>query len=148
MRIAPDIVALATAGLIWIVPRFGGDVAVPAPARTIASVLLGAAGIGLVVAARARLAKRGTTWLPLTAHAPMALVADGVYRVSRNPMYLGTWCLLAAEAAWLGNMLAVATSFVFVAFIDRSQIPREEAILRAAFGAEYERYRRSVRRWI
>ena len=77
-----------------------------------------------------------------------ALVAGGIYRSSRNPMYLGFLLLLAAWACWLANPLALAGLPAFVLYLNRFQIAPEERALRARFGDAYDGYARAVRRWL
>ncbi|MFP5353383.1 MAG: methyltransferase family protein, partial [Actinomycetota bacterium] len=82
-------------------------------------------------------------WTPAT-----TLVTEGVYRVTRNPMYLGMTLLYLGLALGLGLMWALALLPVVVAIVDRFVIRREEAYLDRKFGAAYRDYRASVRRWI
>ena len=82
------------------------------------------------------------------AHPAQALVTDGPYRFTRNPMYLGMACLycgaaLAADALW-----SLAFLPLVLLIVDRLIIPREEAHLSESFGQQYERYRLRVRRWL
>ena len=81
-------------------------------------------------------------------HESAKLVASGVYRWSRNPMYLGDLLILAGWALWLANVAAFIGLPLFVAYINRFQITLEERALEARFGAAYVEYRRSARRWI
>ena len=76
------------------------------------------------------------------------MVTDGIYRYSRNPMYLGMALLLAAWALWLGNAAAWLGIVLFVALINRYQIRPEERILAAKFGDDYHSYCRRTRRWL
>ncbi|HEY0885182.1 MAG TPA: isoprenylcysteine carboxylmethyltransferase family protein [Ramlibacter sp.] len=136
------------AGLMWLAAR-----ALPAPAFTfpgqlVAALLLVAAGAlvagaGVVAFRRAR-----TTVDPRDPGKSTELVATGIYRASRNPMYLGFLLALAGWGIFLGNALALAALPVFVAAINRLQIAPEERVLRARFGESYTRYERSVRRWL
>lgn len=76
------------------------------------------------------------------------LVAKGLYRYSRNPMYVGAMTLLIGEAIfWQSLMLALYAGTVFIAF-NLFIILHEEPRLRRDFGAEYEEYFRNVRRWL
>ena len=75
-------------------------------------------------------------------------VANGIYRFSRNPMYLSLLLMLIAWALWLGNTLAWLGVIVFILVINRFQIAREEAYLESKFGDEYRRYKQKVRRWL
>ena len=107
--------------------------------------LLGVACSLLGVAAfrRAR-----TTVNPLTPDASTALVTTGIYRVTRNPMYLGFLLLLLAEIVWLANPAALLVVPAFILYLNRYQISPEEGALRARFGSEYFSYAAQVRRWI
>lgn len=148
LRIPPDLVALAVAGLMWL-----ASVAIPWPggARVrwipAAAVLL-VAGTALIVAARVAFARIGTTFSPVAPQHSRRLVTTGVYRFTRNPMYLGTLLVLLAFAAWLAHPWAAVATLSYVAYIDRFQIRPEERVLRARFGSEYADYVRTVRRWI
>ena len=85
---------------------------------------------------------------PMRVDHASTLVTSGVYRVTRNPMYVSLVLLLCAWAAWLGRPVAVLGPVVFVLVIDRFQIVPEEVALFAKFGSAYADYRRAVRRWI
>ena len=75
------------------------------------------------------------------------LVTSGIYRISRNPMYLALLLLLLAWGLWLGNAFNTITAAGFVSFMNAYQIKREEAALRKKFGKVYEQYCIKVRRW-
>lgn len=77
-----------------------------------------------------------------------ALVRNGVYRFTRNPMYLGFLLVLAAWAAFLSSLMSVLALPCFIAYINKYQIEPEERALLAKFGAEFEQYAAAVRRWI
>lgn len=77
-----------------------------------------------------------------------ALVTDGPYRLTRNPMYLGMACAYAGIALAVGALWSLALLPLVLLIVDRFIIPREEKHLAASFGAEYEHYRRRVRRWL
>lgn len=76
------------------------------------------------------------------------LIVRGLYRYSRNPMYVGVMLILTGEALfWWSAALALYATAVFVAF-NLFIILHEEPRLRRVFGPEYESYLREVRRWI
>ena len=77
-----------------------------------------------------------------------ALVTGGIYRVTRNPMYLGMLGVLAGWAVWLGNIAAWLGLPLSMALLTALQIRPEERILAERFGAEFERYAARVRRWL
>ena len=77
-----------------------------------------------------------------------ALVVQGVYRWTRNPMYLGFALLLLAFALWLGKLSALLAVPQFMAYLQHFQIRPEEDALRQRFGASFDTYRQQVRRWL
>lgn len=89
-----------------------------------------------------------TTVHPHRPERASALVTTGIYRASRNPMYLGLLLILAGWAMVLANAAAMLALPAFVACMNRFQIRPEERILRAKFGAEFDAYARAVRRWL
>ncbi len=111
-----------------------------------AGVLPIAAGIALNIVADRQFKNRGTEVKPFTRSA--ALVTDGVFRWSRNPMYLGMVSIVGG-IAWLeGSLSPWIAPAALAVLLDRLFIVREERMLEETFGAAYERYRRRVRRWL
>jgi protein-S-isoprenylcysteine O-methyltransferase Ste14 len=91
---------------------------------------------------------RRTTVNPLPPEDSTSLVVDGIYRFSRNPMYLGFLLALAAWAVHLSNVGAALLLPLFVAYMTRFQIQPEERALLAKFGAGFAQYMSRVRRWL
>ena len=117
----------------------------PRWARAVGVVLL-AAGVGVVATGLGRLRRSGTTIDP--GKAATVLVVSGLYRVSRNPAYLG-WCFIYVGVALLGGSIASLLLLpVAMGFVQHFAIRREEAYLQQAFGDSYTSYRSRVRRWI
>jgi protein-S-isoprenylcysteine O-methyltransferase Ste14 len=108
--------------------------------------LLALAGVAVAVAGRIRFARAGTEIN--TFAEPGRLVTDGVYRFTRNPMYLGLGLVAAGAALACGAITSMLLAAAFVAITDRWYIAFEEEQLAAKFGPAYEAYRRSTRRWI
>jgi Co/Zn/Cd efflux system component len=106
--------------------------------------------IGLVLVAMAWHAFRrsNTTVDPRRPAATTSLVTNGVYRLSRNPMYLGFALVLAAWALSLQHPGALAVVVLYVIWIDRLQIRPEEMVLTQRLGPDYAAYCAGVRRWI
>lgn len=147
-RLPPLAVTGLAGGLGWIIGRLVPALNFDFPTRTELAATFGVlgvcvSGLGVVSFRRAR-----TTVNPLTLDATTALVASGVYRVSRNPMYLGFLLILLAEIVWLANPLALLIGPAFVLYLNRFQITPEENALQARFGAEFNSYAARVRRWI
>jgi protein-S-isoprenylcysteine O-methyltransferase Ste14 len=78
----------------------------------------------------------------------IALVATGVYQVTRNPMYVGLACMLVAWAIFLGAPWPFIGPVLFVLYVNRFQIEPEERILARLFGEPYASYTARVRRWL
>jgi protein-S-isoprenylcysteine O-methyltransferase Ste14 len=111
----------------------------------VALVLLAAAFdlSGLLAFRRAR-----TTINPMKPGASSAMVSGGVYRITRNPMYVGLVLLLCGWSVYLGSPWAWLAPLAFAAYVTRFQIVPEERVLARLFGAEYAAYRARVRRWL
>jgi protein-S-isoprenylcysteine O-methyltransferase Ste14 len=75
-------------------------------------------------------------------------VSGGIYRFTRNPMYLGRLLQLAGWAVFLSNALAALLLPVYVLYINRFQVQPEERALLERFGSEYAAYQQRVRRWL
>ena len=103
------------------------------------------AGLGLAVAAAVEFRRARTTIIPH--EMPTAIVTSGVYRFSRNPIYLGDALILTGLGFRWDSVLALVLAPVFVAVITARFILPEEARLRARFGAEFDAWAACVRRW-
>ncbi|WP_292050605.1 MULTISPECIES: methyltransferase family protein [unclassified Brevundimonas] len=76
------------------------------------------------------------------------LLSDGIFGLTRNPIYLGFTLTYCGFAVAMDSPVALGLAIVCVIVIDRLVIPREEAHLASVFGAAYDDYRQRVRRWI
>jgi len=79
--------------------------------------------------------------------ASSAFVTEGVYRWTRNPMYLGMALAYAGAALLLDSLVALLLLIPLVFVIQKEVIAREEAYLEDRFGERYRRYKADVRRW-
>ncbi len=111
-----------------------------------AGVLPIAAGIALNIVADRQFKNRGTEVKPFKRST--ALVTDGVFRWSRNPMYLGMVSIVCGIAWIEGSLSPWIAAVALAVLLDRLFIVREERMLEATFGAAYGQYRRRVRRWL
>ena len=147
-RIPPPLVgALAALGMWWLA-RQSAPPALPFPVRVGLALALGVIGLAFLAPAGAAFRRAHTTVNPLKPEAASALVVAGVYRFTRNPMYVGFASLLLAWAAWLAAPATLLGPAFFVAYITRFQILPEERALRERFGESFDAYRRRVRRWL
>jgi protein-S-isoprenylcysteine O-methyltransferase Ste14 len=99
------------------------------------------AGWGLVTFRQAR-----TTTVP--GEVSSRLVTWGLYRFTRNPMYVGLTVAYLGEAGILRQIWPVFLLPLTIAYVNGIVIPVEERKLKEVFGEEYERYRTQVHRWI
>ena len=129
-------------GLAWVAPTL------TFPVPVVLALPIAALGFLLDGIALFHFLRRRTTINPLQPESASALVTGGIYRLSRNPMYLGLATLLLAWAIYLGNVAALAGLPCFILYMNRFQIAPEERALEARFGAEYFAYRTRVRRWL
>jgi protein-S-isoprenylcysteine O-methyltransferase Ste14 len=128
----------------WAIPAF--DIKIPA--RYPLSVSLAVAGAVISGLGVASFRRAGTTVNPLKPDSSTALVASGVYTLTRNPMYLGFLLLLLGWGIFLSNALAFLLLPAFILYMNRFQISPEEKALASLFGEEFVSYASRVRRWL
>lgn len=103
-------------------------------------------GIVLNLSADQAFKEHETTVKPF--ETPSALVTQGVFRITRNPMYVGFVLLLLGIAVGLGALVPFAVIPVFAVLMDVVFIKEEERALQEEFGDAWQAYKSSVRRWI
>src|SRR5206468_8396371 len=136
------------AGLMWLLDHYMPLVQWIAHPWNRLGGLLAAVGIVIDVTALICFRNAGTTVNPLDPSKASSLVTDGVFRVSRNPMYLGLVLLLIGWGVWLGSASPWLVPPLFVIVLTIVQIVPEEQALSRRFGEQYLSYRRKVARWI
>ncbi|HBD89737.1 MAG TPA: S-isoprenylcysteine methyltransferase [Gemmobacter sp.] len=137
----PPVWTLAGIGLIFGLDQIWSLQNHPLPG----AVVILAGGLLMMVAAAQMLALR-TTVNPRGQ--PAVLVTNGVFRLSRNPIYLGDALVLLGVVVWLGAPLGLCVVAGFVAVITQRFILAEELRLHARFGDDFAHWRSRVRRWI
>jgi protein-S-isoprenylcysteine O-methyltransferase Ste14 len=148
LKIPPLFLVATVAAAIILVSVFVPAANVPFPGHRVLAVcalVLGPmlAGLGVFQFRRAR-----TTVSPLRPARTQAIVTTGVYRWSRNPMYLGMALALLGLAAWWSSLPGYLAVPAFVAYLTRFQIVPEERALLAKFGPAFGDYTLQVRRWL
>ena len=121
-------------------PRFASEVA------QVAGGVFIIIGLLLLVLAGGLFKKAGTDLVPF--RNVSALVTSGIYRYTRNPMYLGMLSVLLGCVITVGSALALCIPVLFLIIIEVRFIRPEEAMLRELFPADYPSYCDRVRRWI
>ncbi|MBN1301254.1 MAG: isoprenylcysteine carboxylmethyltransferase family protein [Melioribacteraceae bacterium] len=76
------------------------------------------------------------------------LITDGIFRVTRNPMYLGMALFLLGESILAGSITPFLITIIFIFLMDKIFITNEEQMLAEKFGVQYNDYKKNVRKWI
>lgn len=147
LKVPPPVVALLLGMAAWWLAPLGPAIAWSEALRLGLAGGLVFTGLALDFSGLVAFVRRHTTINPLSPSKSRALVTSGVYRLTRNPMYLGLACLLSAWAVWLAALLPWLAPVAFVLYITRFQIGPEERVLSELFGPAYTDYTRRVRRW-
>ena len=147
-KVPPPVVALLSASAMWALARVTPRLAVAQGALDVAGVAVAVLGFGVEIAGIWAFWAARTTPNPLQPRHASTLVTDGVYRFTRNPMYVGDVIILLAWAIHLGSVVAIIGVVGFVAYIDRFQVRPEERALLELFGSVYDGFRARTRRWI
>lgn len=147
LKVPPPLVALVTGLLMWLAAKLVPPLALPGVARIAVAVVFAGVGVGLAMSGVLTFRRAKTTVNPTTPAAASALVRTGVFRFTRNPMYLGLLLCLVAWAIFLSSVLALLIAPLFVVYMNRFQIAPEERALAALFGDNFAAYKRDVRRW-
>ena len=148
LRVPPPVVGLVIGMGMWWLAAHTTTFSASLGMRTGTAAALALCGIAVAAAGAVSFRSAGTTVNPLRPETTSSLVRSGAYRFTRNPMYLGMLLILLAWAAWLASAWAFIGPIAFVLYMNRFQIAPEERVLAAKFGAEYDVYRRGVRRWL
>ena len=118
------------------------------PNQTLTSILILLIGILILIIPISKFIKSKTTIDPIKFKKVNKLVTSGIYKYSRNPMYLGLLLIVISSSIFYLNIYSVTTPMIFYYWINRFQIKREEIFLTEKFGKEYLLYMTRTRRWI
>jgi protein-S-isoprenylcysteine O-methyltransferase Ste14 len=148
LKVPPLIVVAMAAVLMWAIAKAAPNLTLLYPGRVPVATALLVVGITIVVMGVVAFRRSSTTVDPRFPQNASHIVSSGIYRYTRNPMYLGMLVVLIAWMVLLSNIGTVVMPVLFLLYITRWQIAPEERALAEKFGAEYEVYRKSVRRWL
>ena len=148
LKIPPLAVWLVLAGVMLGVAYAAPGLSFTLAGSSAIALALVALGIAVALAGVINFRNKRTTVNPLTPSASSVIVSGGVYRFSRNPMYLGFLLALTGWAVYLSNAGSMLLLPAFVAYMSQYQIKPEERALRAKFGNEFAQYMSRVRRWL
>lgn len=148
LKIPPMLVWGLSAALAWVADLIAPGARFAFSGQLPAALVLAFLGLAIAVAGVVSFRRARTTVNPLDPAAATSLVVSGIYRRTRNPMYLGVLVMLLGWIVYLGNPVSLVAAPVFVVFLNRFQIAPEERMLATLFSADFARYRARVRRWI
>ncbi len=148
LKIPPPVVAVTIAALMWGLSRITPALVFGAELRGTCAIMIAAIGLAFDIAGVCAFWRAKTTINPMKPGSSARLVNSGIYRVTRNPMYVGLCLVLTAWAVYLWNVWTLPGPALFVLYINRFQIVPEERALAALFGAEFSAYKARVRRWL
>jgi len=147
-KIPPPAIGILVAVAMWGMSMLGPQLAFAPGPRYVAAAILAAVGVAFDLLGIFAFRSARTTVNPLKPERASVLVTGSVYRVTRNPMYVGLGLLLLAWAVYLSALFPFAGPVVFVLYITRFQIQPEERVLKSMFGEAYATYSARARRWL
>lgn len=147
-RIPPLALVVIVAFAMWGIATVSPPVEVSDALRVVVAAILFGLGTLFPLAGVISFRRAKTTVDPRIPEASSALVSSGIYRYSRNPMYVGFVLWLLAWGVFLASGWALIGVLFFVLYMNRFQIAPEERALRDLFGDEFRAYEQRVRRWL
>lgn len=148
LRVPPLLQMFVCALLGWIVTTVFADYIYTNVATRLLGWTVLAAGLFMLALSVAAFARTKTTVNPKNPEHTSSLVTTGIYRLSRNPMYVGMAAVLIGYSLLLQNLFAFISPAVFVLAVTWLQILPEEEVLEQKFGDAFGEYRRQTPRWI
>jgi protein-S-isoprenylcysteine O-methyltransferase Ste14 len=148
LKVPPPIVALLIALTMRGIALATPPIEIPSLIRVTMAIAIALVGISTALSGVIAFRHAKTTVTPLKPETTSAIVTSGVFRLTRNPMYVGLALVLLAWAVFVSSVWALLGPVVFILYMNRFQITPEERILSGMFGGAYSAYRAKVRRWI
>tara|TARA_B100001094_G_C18000155_1_gene704730 strand:- start:10 stop:456 length:447 start_codon:yes stop_codon:yes gene_type:complete len=145
-KIPPPVITLLNIYIIYsinqVFPKFYF------PYQSIVSIFVGIEAVLIIFFAIKEFKKAATTISPLQINQVSSFVTTGIFRFTRNPMYLGLTSLQVAAGIYFGNWLMVVVVPMFIFYITFYQIIPEEKVLNRKFGNDFKIYCSKVGRWL
>ena len=148
LKIPPIFLVLACIAASWLIAYSFPTYSFTVPGGRYIPLIFGGTGFIFALLGVSAFRRAGTTVDPRIPDQTQSLVVVGVYRVSRNPMYVGFLLALVGWCLWLGNGVSVLVIPAYIVYMNLFQIKPEERFMLAKFGAAYTQYTRTVRRWL
>ena len=147
-RIPPPVVGIVVALAMWLLASSFPAVRFSLPSPWLICLVVATVGGIISTSGALEFRRVKTTVNPLHPERASSIVTSGIFRFTRNPMYVGIALVLAGLFLALGGLSAVIGLPAFVWYITRFQIVPEERVLEGKFGTGYTAYRAHVRRWL
>jgi protein-S-isoprenylcysteine O-methyltransferase Ste14 len=145
-KLIPPVYLLTSVLLMFVLDRYLPVQNITISTFNFSGLFVGLCGFALTANGAFSFKKAGTTIKPF--ETSTVLVTNGLYRFSRNPMYLGMVVILIGMAIYLGSLAPYFIIPVFILIIQEWFIKYEEPFLENIFGVEYLDYKSKVRRWL
>jgi len=144
-KIPPPIVTLFCIVIIYL---FESQIEYSEPDLKAVGIIFLILGLIVIFSAVFKFIKTKTTVDPTRPHKTSNLVISGIYKITRNPMYLGMLFLIMAYAIYNNNVIGCIIIPIFIFYINKFQIEPEEIEMRKKFGESFENYCKKVNRWL
>jgi protein-S-isoprenylcysteine O-methyltransferase Ste14 len=149
LRIPPPIVALIGILLIFLSKDYILILYLHPYLQNTLSILFLVIGFVIILSATKEFKKSNTTVNPMKPETSTSLVTSGIFKYTRNPMYLGLSSILLASCFYFSSLLGIIVYVpFFILYITVFQIIPEEEVMKSLFDDEYLDYCSKVRRWI
>jgi protein-S-isoprenylcysteine O-methyltransferase Ste14 len=148
LKVPPPIAAVLAGGAMWVAARLLPAIHLAGQRRLLPTAICAVCGVIVALLGFSALHQANTTINPVNPERASSLVTSGIYRYTRNPMYVGLTALLVAWTIWLSVPWVIFGPAVFMLYLTRFQIIPEERAMSSKFGRDYDEYRRRVRRWL
>jgi protein-S-isoprenylcysteine O-methyltransferase Ste14 len=148
LKIPPVLIFASFMALMWITCLVTPEVGINEKLRFALGIALIVPGIFIAIVGVFGFKKAKTTFNPIKPDQASSLVCIGIYRYTRNPMYLGLLFGLLSWACYLDNFFSLLIGIGFCMYMTRFQIKPEEKTLVSIFGKKYQLYKKQVRRWL
>jgi protein-S-isoprenylcysteine O-methyltransferase Ste14 len=148
LKILPAVLVVLWLVSMWLIAQAMPWAIVSIPGGGIVASIACLLGFVAIIVSAIALHAAKTTINPFAPDATTSIVTSGIYRFSRNPIYVGLLAILAGWAIFLANVFSALLLPLFVIYMNLFQIIPEEKVLQAKFGDAYAQYLQSVRRWL
>ena len=147
-KIPPPMLAVLFISFMWLADQYSPGSVIDETFRISVAIGLSLFGALSVVLGIVSFVGAKTTLNPLQPEKAGTLVTTGIYKYTRNPMYLGMLCVLLAWGLFLANGFSLVLAILFIPVMNFLQILPEERAMELNFREHYIAYKGKVRRWL